>query len=855
MTLLPPARTRFLLLSLLASLLLFTALTWPLAPEAATAIVSSHRPEPGGSRLTIPGDHLQLLYYFQLVEDFLTGRTPWFHNLYEFNLGNDADRFQPDFYYAPFSLLHALIAIPTTPALGWNLTGLLAVWFGLAGTWLLVTRFPAPRPVHLAATALGVLFPYRWVTLLHGSPTGLAMGYVPFLLLGLDLAIRDRKVSGGLLAGAALLLSGWADTHTFFFSALLTPLWCIFLFLYDKPDLRLPNLLSLLKALSGFILFGLLVIAQVFAIRALIGESSMSDGRDLSEIMIYTPTAAGLLSPDPDHPHNAIYLTYAGLALLLLALAANAFRVTQKPSPPELRRILLHEALLLSLALLAALALGPNLLPKNPAWWLAFIDRFPPYGMIRQTAKVLCILPPLAALAFTLPFSRLTLPKPLIKPLYALLLLLPLLLLLEVSGRISPTLSEVSTHQGAYAAVRANADARGEPARALGIVLWPGDSHWTSQMQHYGVTHGVRMVNGYLPNAPAHYEEDVFYHFVSINQGHAPDPLLDELLAKGIRHLIVHEDAFPEKVSPFGIAQTLNNLLANPRTALLHQDHSVWAFEILPAPDPAHALTTPWDVASTTMVWNAAWYGNDAAEIIPDPLTYRGHFLRLATPEATLQFEPYYTHHRDTLHFPLRLRGNGTLHIRITHDGTPLLTETRAIDSPHWTWENLRLPRYTTFPRELLVTLTAPRGTLDIDYAFMADGRTPAALAPGETFTIPAPSLFHAGYTDRDTREVVLLPKRVVSDEVIYGPRLPLPPGTYTFTLHYHSPDPHALLGHIRLREPEGFDLPHSIPVPGSQNSVTLTHTQPADLPVVFAFRYTRAAEMRVSRLDITRQK
>lgn len=845
-------RNRFLLLSFLASLAVYTALTWPLPREFSTAIISSHRPALGGSRISIPGDHLQLLYYFQLVEGFLTGDTPWFHNLYEFNLGDDSARFKPDFYYAPFSLIHSVFAIPGTPALGWNLTGFFAVWFGLAGTWRLVTRYPAPLAVHLAATALGVLFPYRWVTLLHGSPTGLAMGYVPWILLGLDLAIRDRKFAGGILAGAALLLSGWADTHTFFFSALLIPFWCILVFLYDKPDFRPANLLELLKALSGFIVFGVLVIVQVFVIRALIGESSMSDGRDLSEIMIYTPRAAGFLSPDPDHLHNSIYLTYSGLALILLALVVNALRVLRKPAATDLRRFALQEALLFGLALLAALSLGPNLLPHNPTWWHGLVRRFPPYGMIRQTAKVLCIFPALAAVAVTLPFSRLK--KPLPRWMSLAVMALPLLLFIEVSGRIDPTLSKVDPHQGAYAAVRANAEARGETAHALGVVLWPGDSHWTSQMQYYGVTHGVRMVNGYLPNAPANYEEDVFYHFVSINQGHAPDALLDELLSLGIRHIIVHEDAFPEKVSPFGIAQTLNNFLAHPRMKLLEQDHAVWAFEILDTPSPEHIETTPWDIASTTMVWQAGWYGNETAEYIADPLTYRGGFLRLDDPADHLRFDPYYTHHRDSFHIPVRLRGTGTLHLLVTLDGTPLLDETREINAPDWTWENILFPPYQRFPREILVTLRAETGILDMDYAYMADGPTPAHLAPGETFSIPASSLFHAGHSDRDTGEVVLLPERVVSDEVIYGPRLPLPPGNYTFTLHYQSSADDVLLGHIRLREPEGFDLPAHIPVPGANTSVTLEYTQPADLPVVFAFRYLRTAEMRVSRLEITRK-
>ena len=40
-------------------------------------------------RRMVPGDHLQLVYNYRLFSDMLTGHTPWFYNLYEFNTGNE----------------------------------------------------------------------------------------------------------------------------------------------------------------------------------------------------------------------------------------------------------------------------------------------------------------------------------------------------------------------------------------------------------------------------------------------------------------------------------------------------------------------------------------------------------------------------------------------------------------------------------------------------------------------------------------------------------------------------------------------------------------------------------------------
>ena len=76
------------------------------------------------------------------------------------------------------------------------------------------------------AALIAITLPYRWSNLLGGSPMGFAMVWAPLLLLGLDLAVRDGRFAGGLLAGLAILFSSWTDTHMFFFGALMTPGWC-----------------------------------------------------------------------------------------------------------------------------------------------------------------------------------------------------------------------------------------------------------------------------------------------------------------------------------------------------------------------------------------------------------------------------------------------------------------------------------------------------------------------------------------------------------------------------------------------------------------------------------------------------
>ena len=86
------------------------AFLWPVARHVATDIPRTSRiaTADSGRRVPLaPGDHLQLLYHFQLVAQMARGEIPPFANPWEFNLGEDART--PDPYYAPFSLLYAAL--------------------------------------------------------------------------------------------------------------------------------------------------------------------------------------------------------------------------------------------------------------------------------------------------------------------------------------------------------------------------------------------------------------------------------------------------------------------------------------------------------------------------------------------------------------------------------------------------------------------------------------------------------------------------------------------------------------------------------------------------------------------------
>ena len=219
----------------LAGMLLWACMTRPLICHFGSAMPYKERRAPNSQAVSElePGDHIQLLYHFWLCRDMLAGKTPAFSNVYEFNTGDDGARKQFDPYYIPFSIVYAVVSSVFGHAAGWNAAGLFAFLVGLFGFFALARRYVHSDSVAGLAAIVAAAFPYRWITLLGGSPTGFASCLVPCLLYGLDKAVRDKRPSGGFIAGAALFFSYCSDLHVFYFSSLLTPFWCVFALIAD----------------------------------------------------------------------------------------------------------------------------------------------------------------------------------------------------------------------------------------------------------------------------------------------------------------------------------------------------------------------------------------------------------------------------------------------------------------------------------------------------------------------------------------------------------------------------------------------------------------------------------------------
>lgn len=840
-------KIRFLLTSFLLTLGLWAIVSWPLPMHVFSGIpASSSRNEPENARTMVAGDHLQFLYHLWLGRDTFLGRTPLFHNLYEFNrdTGTEERRSNSMTYYLPFSLFFAVFSAGGS-ALGWNGTGFASLWITLIFTWLLARRYTPDSGAAVLAAMLSILFPYRWITLLGGSPTGLAMMWVPIAFYGIDTMVRDRKWQGASLAGAAIFMSGWSDPHVAFFTAMGAPCWCLVAYVFtrkqmlpDKTEIR-----QLLCASIPLLIFGVLILLQAKGTSGSLGDTTLNDkARRLSEVALFSPHAAGMCAWKIRGNEAHIYMGWLLLITLtagMLAVLANRFRRCVSP-----RRHLLS-AVILFAGVGGALWLSTGTHnPGRELFWLRLCRLIPPYGMIRQPAKVFILLPTIIAvfMAITLPVLAETLQLK-GKRRFVLYAALMAGLIYDYARRVDPAICILDKTQGAYQAVADDARQHNRIALALAIPLWPGDSHWSSLNQYYSTLYRVRMVNGYRPTVRQSYFQDIFMRFESVNEGSFSDAQLLSLRQRGIYYIILHEDAFPEKVALFPVAGVLHALLAHPQIKFLKQDGPVWAFKLTDALDGVYEPLPAWALMFPSRLWEAEDGDGTNALIVASEDASSGRYLQLTNAGSAWLSNPRHVPNVPDLFYTLRTRtpdraGTYSVELQVDNQITRLSLETQ----PQWSWQQIQIPVTTDF-QNVQMRVTPGDRTLDIDASLIFAGKWNPNGFEGPQ-VLPAPLFFHAGHTDLETGEVVLSPDREPADVIFYGPKLPMEAGTYKVTLDYQTDAKDGtLIGTMQSRynprENQSADI-----IAGKPAEFICIH--PTNLRFSLDVKYNRSAVLRI---------
>lgn len=824
--------------------------SWPLAPHASRGIASSaSNVEQGNVRRMIAGDHLQFLYHMWLGQDTFTGNTPLFYNLYEFNRGDDEERYEVRPYYLPFSLFFTVGSLIGGRAVGWNLAIVISMWLTYWVLWRLVYRYARDEWIAAILAVLAIAIPYPWITLLGGSPTGFGMLWVPVLLYGLDVWIGDRRFHGALLAGSAIFFAEWSDTHVFFFNVLISPFWAAFVYFYRYGWCWPKGKVWLGWLKSGWILvvFFVLTFLRAWIIHRSMGEGTIADGRSMHEIALFSHGLEYLFKLSPSGDGSKIYVGLYLVALLGLSAGVALWRIIRRNRVGDSVALVIG---VLGVGGLFVLSTGVEN-PLGPRAWGWLTRLIPPYGMIRQPDKIFCLLPALLAVAGALlwcvvrPSSQSRL-WPWRLGVFALVL--PLLI--DYQYRLNPTVCLLDDEQGAYAAVKADADAADIQPLVLVLPLWPGDSHYASLYQHYVSLYRLRMVNGYRPTARAKYVESIFRPYESMNLGYPTDAQLDGLLELGVTHLILHEDAFPEKVSSFPVGVTLANLMRHPRLKPLDQDGAVWSFRILAEPDGRGVVNWP-EVPAwfPVRVWN--WGDSDLPEgvyVERDDAYGREVAVLDSTIDETVGSRWIRTSGPIPMEWHLRVKGSGTFEIAMVA-GTNTYSATLAVVGDEWQWVKVRVPDV-----HLLAEQTASVNVLEGEVAFdsiILLGEGWEAPSPGGAVSIPAIAMFHAGYSLPDGSGVRLRQDNDPDAVIVYGRHLYLESGDYRITLDYETDaEPGTLLGHLQMRADAVPGTERSAAVIAGQPGVLL-YTHPDSRFFKIGFDYSREADVVIHQLTL----
>ncbi|MEJ2745214.1 MAG: hypothetical protein P8123_05950, partial [bacterium] len=159
--------------------------------------------------------------------------------------------------------------------------------------------------------------------------------------------------------------------------------------------------------------------------------------------------------------------------------------------------------------------------------------------------------------------------------------------------------------------------------RFLALPIWPGDDTSSSIYEYYVTLTGVPMVNGYSPAPQRSYVSKVFQPLRYLNLGEMRAQQYALLKEWGVRFIVLHEEAFPRKVSRYPFRLTLRKLQASPFLEFARVDGPHYLFKVRehPAdgPEQAFSLTSPIGI-----LYPAYKMRGDVGGCVPDPTSSSG---------------------------------------------------------------------------------------------------------------------------------------------------------------------------------------------------------------------------------------
>jgi hypothetical protein len=358
------------------------------------------------------------------------------------------------------------------------------------------------------------------------------------------------------------------------------------------------------------------------------GPSVAGGGRGMAEVRLFSPRVSDLFASTHENAERFVYVGTVAVLLACLGLFLG-----RKHENEEWRGRVFFFAVVFALAVL--LAVGPHL------------DAFPLYhGLFKvlpffnypRVAGRYILLASLALgflVAFGVEILRARLAKGWSRSVLAVGA--AVLIVADYAPRNAMGITALPDSSAVYDRL---AREMTPSDVVLELPIWPGVTAWSSIYQYYVTRYRYRMVNGYSPATSREYVEKVFKPLYPMDFGEVREPQYEFMRRNGIRFVVMHEEAFPEKISPFPPSLTNARLARSPYLEFLTSDGNASLYRVK---DEKPSILQEFKEASpVAKLYEAERLPRKVGTVIEDPKASGGRAVQAESgdPPGFLTFGP-----------------------------------------------------------------------------------------------------------------------------------------------------------------------------------------------------------------------
>lgn len=359
--------------------------------------------------------------------------------------------------------------------------------------------------------------------------------------------------------------------------------------LLERFNKTLPSLKQrLYKTIIPILLIFLLTVVWVLYTRSTLEVSIAAGGRPITQIMKYSPEIGNLFMR---HNTNSAKNIYIGVIPFLLS-CMSIFMLKR-----EVKRDVFFFGAVFIISLI--LSFGPNLAPYINLYTFLY-NHLPFFNYPRVAGRMITVTIVMAGIlsGYGVKWLITSSPSPQSSPpggegvykkessplrgegrvrgRHLLIGFIFIVILLDFLPFKFRGISIVSRGNTVYEEIRKNLGDK----KVLEIPLWPGDSAWTSIYQYYVTLYRYKMINGYDPGVSKRYIDEIFGNLYPLDFGELKEKEYSFLNKLNVKYIVMHEEEFPRKVSPFPFRSSLDNMKRSPYVTFIKKDGLIYLFKL-----------------------------------------------------------------------------------------------------------------------------------------------------------------------------------------------------------------------------------------------------------------------------------